>query len=162
MDTAYEIILIVAMAANRVIGRDNDIPWHIPGEQTRFKQITMGHPMIMGRLTWDSIGRPLPGRRNIVVTRDLSFRASGVEVVHSLEQGLESCRSEKKIFIIGGAQIFKLALPLADTLILTVLPEPVSGNVYFPDFSPGDFIKISSEEVPGPVPYLIDTFKRKK
>lgn len=150
------------MAANRVIGRDNDIPWHIPGEQARFKKITMGHPMIMGRKTWDSIGGPLPGRRNIVVTRDSSFHASGVEVVHSLEKGLESCSSARKIFIIGGAQIFKLALPITDTLILTTLPEPVMGNIYFPNFSLVDFHKISSEQVNGPISYVIDTFTRSK
>ena len=95
-----EIILIAAMAANRVIGRDNIIPWDIPGEQTRFKKITMGHPMIMGRKTYQSIGRPLPGRRNLVLTRNKNFEADGCEVVHFLKQGFAACRGENKVFII--------------------------------------------------------------
>jgi len=157
-----EIILIVAMAENRVIGKDNTIPWTIPGEQTRFKQITMGHPLIMGRKTWQSIGHPLPGRRNIVVTRNPSFHYPGVEVVHSLDQGLDVCKFESKVFIIGGEQIFELALPLADTLILTILPETIVGDTYFPEFSSHDFSKTSTEQIDGPVPYIINTFTRKK
>lgn len=150
------------MAANRIIGKDNTIPWIIPGEQIRFKQITMGHPLIMGRKTWESIGHPLPGRRNIVVTRNSSFQYPGVEVVHSLDQGLDECRSESKVFIIGGEQIFEIALPLADSLILTLLPESIVGDTYFPEFSPDDFRKTSTEKIDGPVPYRIDTFVRKK
>jgi dihydrofolate reductase len=157
-----EIILIVAMAANRVIGKDNTIPWTIPGEQAHFKEITMGYPLIMGRKTWESIGHPLPGRRNIVVTRNPLFQYPGVEVVHSLAQGLDVCKSESKVFIIGGEQVFELALPLADTLILSLLPESVVGDTYFPEFSLRDFNQISTEQIDGPVPYRIKTFIRKK
>jgi len=130
-----EIILIAAMAANRVIGKDNKIPWHIPGEQRRFKELTMGHALIMGRKTRQAIGRPLPGRRNIVISRNPAFCAEGSEVVHSLEEGLALCPDETKIFIIGGEQIYRLALPLADTMILSILPYAVAGDACFPDFS---------------------------
>ena len=149
------------MAANRVIGKDNTIPWHIPGEQSRFKEVTMGHPLVMGRKTWESIGHPLPGRRNIVITRNHSFQSPGVEVVHTLEEGLEACKSESRVFVIGGEQIFELALPFADTLILTLLPEAVIGDTYFPEFSSHDFSQISSKLVDGPVPYRVNIFARK-
>ena len=157
-----EIILIAAMAANNVIGSNNTIPWHIPGEQTRFKEITMGHCLIMGRKTWQSIGRPLPGRRNIVVTRNTSFTATGAEVVHSLEQGISACRGDVKIFIIGGEQLYRLALGLADTLILTMLDHEVSGDACFPEFSCPPFTQVHTETVTGPVGYTIRTFCRKK
>ena len=129
-----EIILIAAMAANRVIGRGKTIPWDIPGEQTRFKEITMGHSLIMGRKTWDAIGQPLSGRRNIVVTRKSEFQAPGAEVVHSLEQGLMLTVGEGKVFVIGGAQLYQLALDRADTLILTELEQEVEGDVFFIKF----------------------------
>ena len=114
-----ELILIAAMASNRVIGRENTIPWNIPGEQTRFKDTTMGHSLIMGRKTWESIGKPLPGRRNIVVTRNSDFQAPGAEIVHSLKEGLALTEGTEKVFIIGGAQLYHLSLERADTLILT-------------------------------------------
>lgn len=155
-----ELILIAAMAANRVIGRGNTIPWHIPGEQARFKEITMGHPLIMGRRTWQSIGRPLPGRRNLVVTRNRNFQAPGAEVVHSLDQGLAACRGAARVFVIGGAQLYSLALDRADTLILSVLEQAVEGDVFFPEFSCPPFALIQSETVAGPVPYVIQTYRR--
>lgn len=148
------------MSVNRVIGKDNTIPWDIPGEQARFKQITMGHPLIMGRKTWQSIGHPLPGRRNIVITRNTSLHASGAEVVHSLDESLALCENERKVFIIGGEQLYRLSLPLADTLILTILPKSVSGDVYFPEFSGDDFIETAAEQIAGPVPYSIRTYQR--
>jgi len=161
MEKRGEIILIAAMAANRVIGRGNSIPWDIPGEQRRFKEITMGHPLIMGRRTWDSLGKPLPGRRNIVLSSNPDFSAPGAEVVDSLEQGLTLCRGEDKIFIIGGAQLYKLALPLADTIILTVIPDSVPGDAHFPEFSKTTFTLESSEPVSGPYPYTVKTYRRR-
>ncbi len=155
-----EIILIAAMAANRVIGRDNIIPWDIPGEQTRFKEITMGHPLIMGRKTYQSIGRPLPGRRNIVVTRNKNFKAGGCEVVHSLEQGLAACKGEKKVFLIGGGQLYSLGLSQANTLILTVLDREVEGDAFFPEFSCPPFRLVRTEKIGHPVPYSIQTYQR--
>ena len=157
-----EIILIAALAANNVIGSNNTIPWHIPGEQARFKEITMGHCLIMGRKTWQSIGRPLPGRRNIVVTRNTAFKAPGAEVVHSLEQGIAACRNAEKIFIIGGEQLYRLALEQADTLILTMLEHEVSGDACFPEFSCPPFAPVHTEEVTGPPAYSIRTFQRQK
>jgi len=154
------IILIAAMAANRVIGKGNTIPWDIPGEQTRFKQVTMGHALIMGRRTWQSIGRPLPGRRNIVITRNHSFQAPGAQMAHSLDEGIALCTNEKKIFIIGGEQLYRLALPLADTVILTILSEPVVGDAWFPQFSSQTFSLVDSEQVNAPIPYTINTYQR--
>ncbi|WP_446008092.1 dihydrofolate reductase [Candidatus Electrothrix sp.] len=157
-----EIILIAAMAANRVIGRKGDIPWDIPGEQTRFKDITMGHSLLMGRKTWESIGRPLPGRRSIVVTRNPAFQASGAEVVHSLEEGFTQTAGEEKVFIIGGAQLYQLALDRADTLILTELEQEVAGDAFFPQFSCPPFAVVETEEVEEPVRYSIRTYRRRK
>ncbi len=155
-----EIILIGAMAVNRVIGRGNAIPWHIPGEQQRFKELTMGHALIMGRKTRQAIGRPLPGRRNIVISRNSGFRADGSEVVHSLAEGLALCANEGKIFIIGGEQIYRLALPLADTLILTILPYAVDGDACFPEFPSSEFKLTSSREIRGEEPYVIRIYTR--
>ena len=157
-----EIILIAAMAANRVIGRGKTIPWDIPGEQTRFKAITMGHSLIMGRKTWESLGQPLPGRRNIVVTRNTAFRAIGAEVVHSLDQGFALTEGEKKAFVIGGAQLYQLALDRADTLILTELEQEVEGDAFFPAFSCPPFTLVRTEEVEGPIRYSIRTYQQRK
>ena len=158
-----ELILIAAMAANRVIGRGNTIPWNIPGEQTRFKEITMGHSLIMGRKTWESIGRkPLPGRRNLVVTRNSEFRATGAEVVYSLEEGLARTEGDEKVFIIGGAQLYRLSLEQADTLILTELEQEVAGDAFFPEFSCPPFALVQTEDVTEPVHYSIRTYQRRR
>ncbi|CAK8719863.1 Dihydrofolate reductase [Candidatus Electrothrix laxa] len=157
-----DIVLIAAMAANRVIGRGKTIPWDIRGEQTRFKEITMGHSLIMGRKTWESIGQPLPGRRNIVVTRNPEFQALGAEVVHSLEQGFALAEDGKKVFVIGGGQLYQLALERADTLILTVLEQEVEGDVFFPAFSCPPFVLVRTEKVEEPVRYSILTYQQRK
>mgnify|MGYP001821808080 CR=1 FL=1 len=157
-----EIILIAAMAANRVIGRGGDIPWDIPGEQSRFKEITLGHSLLMGRKTWESIGNPLPGRRNIVVTRNSAFQAPGAELVHSLDQGLALTEGEAKIFVIGGAQLYRLALDRTDTLILTELEQEVAGDAFFPAFSCPPFALMQTEEIIEPVRYSIRTYRRRK
>ena len=154
------IILIAAMASNRAIGRNNNIPWDIPGEQARFKDITMGHPLIMGRRTWQSIGRPLPGRRNIVVTRNKDFQAPGGEVVHSLEQGIAACSGAEKVFIIGGEQLYRLGLEQADTLILTVLEGKVDGDAFFPKFSSPPFRLVQTEKFGPPFSYAIKTYQK--
>ena len=155
-----ELILIAAMSDNRVIGHRGSIPWHLPGEQQRFKAVTMGWPMIMGRKTYDSIGRPLPGRENIVVTRNPDFNAPGIVVVHDLEQALEHCRQCDKAFIIGGAQLYEQGLERADTIILTVIPQQVEGDTFFPAFSAQEFVEVSAEKVAGPRPYTIKTYQR--
>ncbi len=160
-----DITLMAARAANRVIGHNNTIPWDIPGEQTRFKEITMGHSLVMGRKTWQSIGRPLPGRRNIVVSRDTNLRAAGCEVVHSPSQALGICKGEGKVFIIGGAQLYSFTLAFADTLILTVLDQEVDGDTFFPEFTCPPFRLVQTEKIKGkkkkpPFSYSIQTYRR--
>lgn len=132
-----KISLIVAMSENRVIGKDNKLPWHIPEDLRRFKSVTSGHPVIMGRKTYDSIGRPLPGRLNIVITRDHTYRNDAVSVVYSLDDAIKlaSQSDEQEIFIIGGGQIFEQAITLAHKLYLTVVHTEIEGDTYFPDFS---------------------------
>ncbi len=156
--TAPRIVLIAAMAANRVIGRDNAIPWRLPGDLARFKQTTMGHPIIMGRRTFESIGRALPGRRNIVLTRRRGFTAPGCEVVHSLDEALAACRNEEKAFIIGGEQLYRDTLPLADEIILTVLDQEVEGDTFFPEVPETMFRLAGSKPVPGTPACTIRTF----
>ncbi|WP_420208881.1 dihydrofolate reductase [Candidatus Electronema sp. JC] len=156
-----ELILIAAVAANGVIGRGNRIPWQIPGELTRFKEITMGHVLIMGRKTWDSLARPLPGRRNIVVTRDIAFTAPGAEVAHSLQEAIAAAGPKaEKIFVIGGEQIYSVALDKADALLLSRLDQPFDGDAFFPPFPSPPFLLIHSERVAGPLPYTVETWRR--
>lgn len=155
-----EIIIIVAMSQNRVIGRQQTIPWHIPGEQLRFKRATWGHPLIMGRKTFASIGRALPGRRNIVVSRDPTYPAPGGEVATSLEDALARCVGYAKVFVIGGEQIFREALAHTDTVILTTIPREVAGDTFFPVFE-HDFTKVGSELVTEPEPYTVAVYRRR-
>jgi len=132
-------IIIVAMTSDRVIGRDGRLPWHVPGDLKFFKRTTMGHAVIMGRKTFESIGKPLPGRRNIVMTRGEGLAdvpaTPSIDVVRSLEQALALCRDrdERKAFVIGGGQIYALALPVADEMIVTHVEDPtVVGDTHFP------------------------------
>lgn len=131
------INLIVAYAKNRVIGKNNCMPWHLPEDLAHFKRTTLGATVIMGRKTWDSIGRPLPGRRNLVVSRDPLLKLHGAEVVHSLEEALAQCQNEADVFVIGGAQIYTQALPLAQRLVVTEIDHTFEGDASFPeiDFS---------------------------
>ena len=156
-----EIILIAAMAANRVIGHKNEIPWHIPGEQKRFKEITWGHSLIMGRNTHESISKPLPGRQNIVVTRNKNYHSAGCTIVHSLQEAYDLCRSEDRIFNIGGEQLYRQGIEHADRLILTVLNEEKTGDAFFPFFSTTTFELVSQEKIEGPCPYEILMYQRK-
>lgn len=155
-----EIILIAAMAANRVIGRNNEIPWHIPGDQQRFRKVTWGHPVIMGRRTHESIGRPLPGRRNIIVTRNPCYEAPSCELASSLEDAYFLCQHADRVFNIGGEQLYRQGIEDADMLILTVLARDVPGDVYFPPVSPSDFQLIHTEQFKQPVPYSVQTYRR--
>lgn len=128
------ISLIVAHDKNRVIGYENKMPWHLPGDLQYFKEMTMGKPVIMGRKTFESIGRPLPGRRNIVITRNKSYKANGIEVVSSLDEALQLTKEDVEVMVIGGEQIFRLALPLADRLYITEIDEEFKGDTYFPEY----------------------------
>jgi dihydrofolate reductase len=125
--------LVVAMARNRVIGRDNALPWRLPAELAHFKRVTMGHPIIMGRRTYQSIGRPLPGRLNIVVSRDRGFVAPGCTVVDSLESAYEAAGEADEVSIIGGTSLFEAALPTADCIHLTEVDADVEGDTWFPE-----------------------------
>lgn len=137
------VSIIVAMDRNRLIGAQNDLPWHLPADLAYFKRTTTGHPIIMGRKTYESIGRPLPKRRNIVVTRNREFVAEGCEVVHSLEEALNRC-PDGECFVIGGAELFAKALPLADRLYITQIDEVFAGDVYFPAIDLSDWALVRS------------------
>ena len=131
---APRVCLIAALAANRVIGKDNAMPWHLPADLKRFKALTLGHPVLMGRKTHESIGRPLPGRRNLVISRDRSYSAADCEVVHSLDEAIAACRSAEQIFVIGGAELYRESLPLAHRLEFTEIHAEFEGDASFPEF----------------------------
>jgi len=128
------ISLIVAHDKNRVIGYENKMPWHLPGDLQYFKEMTMGKPIIMGRKTFESIGRPLPGRRNIVISRNERYNADGIEVVSSLDEALQLTKDDVEVMIIGGEQIFRIALPLAQRLYITEIHNEFKGDTYFPEY----------------------------
>lgn len=140
-----EIIIIVAMAKNRVIGKDNMIPWHIPEDLHHFKTTTMGHAIIMGRKTWESIGRPLPGRANIIVSRTIQILPKEYQAATSLTQALQCAAGHEKIFIIGGGEIYREALPLAHSIQITLLHRKIDGTVYFPPI-PRDHFSLHHEK----------------
>jgi dihydrofolate reductase len=130
--SAPVITLVVAVADNGVIGRDNALPWHLPEDLKRFKRITMGKPIVMGRRTFESIGKPLPGRHNIVVTRDPNYHREGVTVVHGVEAALQAAADAPEIMVIGGAELFRLFLPRASRVHLTRVHADVAGDVRWP------------------------------
>jgi len=150
------------MAANRVIGRENTIPWHIPEELQWFKATTMGHALIMGRKTYESIGRPLPGRATFVISRDPDRSFPGSTTVQSLNQALALCAGQEKVFIAGGAQIYTQVLPLADTIILSILDQEIAGDTFFPPVPAQDFIETNRTTIPGPLTYTRITYQRKR
>jgi len=139
------ISLIVAHDDNQVIGYNNGMPWHLPGDLQYFKNKTMGKPMIMGRKTFESIGRPLPGRRNIVITRDENYRAEGIEIVTSLEEAIAIAGDVEEIMIIGGEQIFRLSMEMADRLYITKINHSFQGDTFFPSYAE-DFVEVSAEQ----------------
>jgi dihydrofolate reductase len=124
--------VVVAWARRRVIGRAGRLPWHLPEDLRHFKRTTLGHPIVMGRRTWESIGRPLPGRRSIVVSRNPGWSAAGCEWAGSLAQALAMCAGAPEVFVIGGAQLFGEALPLAQRLFLTEIDADFEGDTFFP------------------------------
>lgn len=155
------ISLIVAMAANRVIGRQGTIPWKIPGEQKMFKKITLGHSVIMGRKTYESLGRPLPGRTNIVVTRQTGYQAPGCTVAGDLASAFNCCPAdENEAFIIGGAQLYRATLPMADRIYLTVIARKFPGDTYFPPIPESDFQIKESKFIHGVEPYNFFVYER--
>lgn len=139
------LTLIVARARNGVIGRDNTLPWRLPEDLAHFKRTTMGAPVIMGRKTWESIGRPLPGRRNIVVSRNPHLRIDGGETAASLEDALRLCVGVDNVFLIGGAQLYEQALPSADRLVVTEIDADVEGDAFFPAIDPQQWVVTERE-----------------
>jgi dihydrofolate reductase len=155
------ISLIAAMASNRVIGHKGDIPWKIPGEQEMFKEITMDHTVIMGRKTYESLGRPLPGRTNIVITRQADYQAPGCIIAHDLDDALATCsQEENEAFVCGGGQLYHLALPRADKIYLTVLLREIAGDTYFPEISETEFEITQSKLIDSDEPYSFYIYER--
>ena len=133
------------MAKNRVIGANGAIPWHLPEELKRFKSLTLGHHVIMGRKTYESIGRPLPGRASVIVTRQRGYRAPGALVMHSLDEAFAACGGDSEIFVIGGAELYAQVLPRADRLYLTTVDAEITGDTYMPEFESSDWREVSAE-----------------
>jgi dihydrofolate reductase len=157
----HPIILLVAMAENRVIGKNGAIPWHIPEEVAHFKRTTMGHALVMGRKTYDSIGHPLPGRTNIVISSQPNLVIEGCKIASSLEEALTIAKAfHEKIFIIGGGEIFNQSMVLADSIYLSVIHRDIDGDILFPDFSETEFIKTFSEYVEASEPYTFEIYER--
>lgn len=154
------ITLIAAMAENRVVGKEGAMPWHLPDDLARFKAITMGHPIIMGRKTFDSIGRPLLGRLNIVLTRQEGYSPEGVAVARTLDEALALAGASGEVFICGGGEVYREALPLADRVHLTVVHRPFEGDTTFPEL-PADFAETAREEGEGEPPHTFITFERR-
>lgn len=142
------ISLIVAMDRNGVIGAGGKLPWRLSADLKRFKAITMGKPIVMGRRTHESIGRSLPGRENIVVTRDRNFRAPGCTVVHSMDAALDHCRGAEEVIVMGGAELYREALPLAERIYLTEVSTAVMGDTFFPDWKRGEWKEVSRQTFP--------------
>jgi dihydrofolate reductase len=140
-----KISLIVAMAKNRVIGADGRIPWHLPSELKLFKRLTMGHHIVMGRKTYESIDRLLPGRTTVIVTRQRDYHVPGAIVAHSVKEALAACKDDDECFVIGGADLFRETLPIAHRLHLTVVDAEPEGDTFMPAFDMGDWTEISSQ-----------------
>jgi dihydrofolate reductase len=163
MKAAPRITLIAAVAKNRVIGRDNKLPWRLPADLAFFKKTTMGHPVVMGRKTFESIGKPLPGRTNIVLTRQPDYEAAGCVVVRSIEEVLERF-GDADLFVIGGREIYELFLPYAHRLLITMLDHEFEGDAFFPEIDPA--VWKETARVPGvtdeknPYSYSFVTFER--
>lgn len=128
------INLIAAMSQNYQIGLNNQMPWHLPEDLTYFKETTMHHTVLMGRKTYESIGHPLPNRRNIVLTHNQDFSSEGIEVIHTFEEALALCNTLSEVFIIGGGEIYKAFIPYADRLYLTLIDQVITGDTSFPEF----------------------------
>ncbi len=158
------ISIIVAVAENGVIGDRNTLLWHISEDLRRFKRLTTGHPVVMGRKTCESLGRPLPNRRNVVITRS-EIQIAGCEVVHSLDEALALFPADEEVFVIGGAQIYAEALPIADRFYLTRVHRDYEGDTRFPDWNPAEWRLVASERFERgaeyPYPFTFETYERR-
>ena len=153
------ISLIAAMAENRVIGRGNAIPWDIPADRKRFRALTLGHPVVMGRKTLESLPSPLEGRKNIVVTRQMDYRAEGCIVAHDLPSALAMAGEAGELFICGGGEIYREALPIADRIYLTIVHGTFAGDTLFPEI-PERFVEVERERVEDAVPYSFVLYEK--
>jgi dihydrofolate reductase len=154
------ISIIAAMDENRIIGRGNRLPWRLLADLKRFRALTMGHPLIMGRKTHESIGRPLSGRTNIVITRQEGYRAEGCVVVHDIPSALAACGDAGEAFVLGGETIFRDFILLADRIYLTIIKAAVEGDARFPDI-PDDFVEVSREQARDAFPLVFVVYERK-
>lgn len=145
-DQKPRISVIAAMAANRVIGQNNRLPWHLPEDLQHFKALTMGHHIVMGRKTYASIGKPLPGRTTVIVTRNMDYAVPGSIAVNSIDAAVAACHGDSEIFFVGGAEIYAQALPIADRLYLTEIKRDFPGDAFFPAFDPADWREVSREK----------------
>ena len=162
--TKPRISIIVAMARDRTIGINNTLPWRCPEDLKHFKSLTMGHHIIMGRKTFNSIGKPLPGRTTVVVTRNPALKIEGCIVTHSLDEAIAACAGDDEIFIVGGAELYAQALPLADKIYLTEIQQEVTGDAYFPAFNQNEWCETVREpraqDSPQPLTYHFVTYQR--
>ncbi|RYF19905.1 MAG: dihydrofolate reductase [Flavobacteriales bacterium] len=160
-----EVSIVVAISQNNAIGKNNQLLWHLPADLKHFKAITTGNCIIMGRKTYDSIGRPLPNRRNVVISRNADLKIENVEVVNSLEEAISLCANEKEVFIIGGAEIYKQALAFTDTIYLTTVHKEYDADAFFPEINNDDWLETSSEshkaDEKNEVDYTFTTLKRR-
>jgi dihydrofolate reductase len=140
------ISFVVAMDRNRLIGKENQLPWHLPADLAYFKKVTTGHTIVMGRKTYESIGRPLPNRKNVVLTRSEDFEASGCEVVHHLDDVLQMAKQEEECFVIGGTQIFSLFWDSVDRLYVTFIDHEFEGDTYFPEIEQEQWEVVSVDQ----------------
>ena len=159
------ISLVAAMAENGTIGRDNSLPWRLPDDLKRFKALTMGKLLLMGRRTYEAIGRPLPGRTSLVLTRDRDWHAEGVVVVRSLGQALNHARDAEELVAIGGAEIYRLLMPFARRIHLTLVHAEIPGDTFFPDFDPTQWADVECNSHPADerntYPFTFVTLERK-
>jgi len=140
------ISLVCAMANNRVIGKDNKMPWHLPADLQHFKSVTMTKPIVMGRKTYESIGRPLPGRKNVIISRNLDYKADGCDIVDSIEAAMKLLSNVDEVMIIGGGFLYSQMINLADKLYLTFIDFDVDGDTYFPEYEQLNLQEISREK----------------
>jgi len=159
------VTIIAAVGRNKALGKNNGLIWHLPADLKRFKEITRGHHVIMGRKTYESLGKPLPHRTNIIVSRNPDFKAEGCVVVSSLDEALDAAKSDPNPFILGGAQIYEQALTVADRMDLTLVHEDFDADAFFPDFSSEDWIETGRQDFKkddrNPYDYSFVQYKKK-
>lgn len=156
------ISIIVAVTKNNVIGNNGIMPWKIKGEQRRFKELTTGHTIIVGRKTFQAEGKPLPNRKTIIISKTKNIECENCVTVKSLKEALELAKDEKEIFIAGGGEIYRQVLPMTDRIYLTIIDKVIEGDVYFPEINEDKFVKTYEERIEGEIPYTYYTYERRK